>query len=285
MTSEQVTFLSEGNQLQGYLRAAEASQSKAVVFCHGAFEFQDNWFEYAERMWEEGISTFTFDFTGHGNSEGLPSLVDLKVWAYNIRDALNTLKTRGYQEFALVGWGIGGSAALLAAAHDKRLRTAVVLAAPVYLVPNIGERLAYGLVTVFARLYRAIFKRPLTLSRLNEFEEMRIMSDEDGNLSYLQNQVLRSGYETIPMPESLDSVWFDIRHSVAKVAAPVLVRHGDEDEIIPLEQSERLMDVLEGKKKLKVFEGCGHALHLDIEKNAVYSLAVKWIKKYLDPAA
>jgi alpha-beta hydrolase superfamily lysophospholipase len=252
-----------------------------VVFCHGAFEFQDNWTEYAERLSDEGLSAFTFDFTGHGESEGQRSLVNLRVWAHNIRDALNALGAWGCREFALVGWGVGGSAALLAAVHDQRVDCAVILSAPVYLVPNLGERLAYGLVSVAARLKKKVLKRPLNLSRLNEFEGLRIVTDDYTNKSLLSNPKWREAYQAIPVPESLDSVWFDITHTIPRLKVPVLVIHGEQDEVIPIEQSEKLFNILAGPKKLIVVEDCGHAVHLDLEKEKVYKLTAKWIKKHM----
>jgi alpha-beta hydrolase superfamily lysophospholipase len=280
---EQIGFYSEGVKLVGNLWPAGDPAAKVVVFCHGAFEFQDNWFEYAERLSTEGVSAFTFDFCGHGESEGQRSLVSLRVWAHNIRDALNALGEHGYREFALVGWGVGGSAALLAAVHDRRLACAVLLSTPVYLAPNLGERVAYGLVSVAARLKKALLKRPLTLSRLNELEVLRVAKDDDANNLLLSNPKWRAAYQAIPILESLDSVWFDITHTVRRIEIPVLVIHAGEDGIIPVDQSEKLIDALQGRKQLKVVDGCGHALHLDCEKDAVYRLIARWVKKYLRP--
>jgi alpha-beta hydrolase superfamily lysophospholipase len=281
---EEIAFSSEGCTLRGCLRESEGSPGRAVLLCHGAFEFQDHWADYAERMQQAGISTFIFDFTGHGGSEGLRSLVDLKAWAYNIRDAVSALAARGYQEFALVGWGIGGSAALLAAAHDPRLRCAVILSAPVSLIPGIGERLAYGVISLAARIISRFTKKPLSLSRLNELEEMRVSLDEEVNQAYFSNPKLREAYQAVPVPESLDSVWFDITQSVEKITVPVLVIHGREDEIVPVSQSEKLVDKLQGQKKLTIIEGAGHALHLESQNEIVFEIILKWIRKYLDPA-
>lgn len=278
---ERAVFNSEGLDIYGVLREADGPKTTAIVFCHGAFEFQDNWFAYAERLNSEGFTTFTFDFAGHGDSEGLRGLVNLRVWAYNIRDALNYLQTRGYRRFALVGWGSGGSAALLAAAHDPRLSCAVILSAPVYLLPPLPERIAYGLVALAAKIKKAIFKRPLTLSRLNELAEMRMLSDGGANERYLSNPKVREIYQAVPIPDSLDSVWIDITLAAKKVNIPVLVMHGSEDKIIPVDQSQKLYDLLSGEKELKLLQGCGHAVHLDREKDAVYGMISGWVRDHL----
>ena len=152
-----------------------------MVFCHGAFEFQDNWSDYAARFAEQGVTAFSFDFAGHGASQGLRSQVDLRIWAYNLRDALNELGRRGYRRFAVVGWGTGGSAALLAAAHDTRIACAACLATPVFLQPSLSDRVVYGLGGVLGRAKKALLKKSLTLSRLNELANMRLLADAEAN--------------------------------------------------------------------------------------------------------
>jgi alpha-beta hydrolase superfamily lysophospholipase len=250
------------------------------VFCHGAFEFQENWVEYARQMNAEGWHAFTFDFAGHGLSEGLRSQVSLRLWAYNLRDALITLQRRGYGPFAVVGWGMGGSAALLAAAHDRRIESVAILSTPIILQPPLAERVAYGLISGAAKIKKAVFKRPLTLSRLNELEEMRFLSDESSNEQYVADDRLRKIYATVPIPESLDSVWMDISGAVQKVSLPVLVIHSKEDAIIPADQSQKIYDLLQGPKEIRLIEGSGHALHLDQEKDKVFHLIFNWIKSH-----
>lgn len=231
-------------------------------------------------MCAEGWSVFTFDFAGHGQSEGLRSLVNLRVWAYNLRDALTTLQKRGYGPFAVVGWGMGGSVSLLAAAHDQRIESVVTLSTPVILQPSLAERVAYGLISAAAKIMKAIFKRPLTLSRLNEFDEMSFLANETANEQYISDERLRKIYAAVPIPDSLDSVWMDISGAVQKIGLPVLVIHSKEDIIIPMNQGEKIYELLKGAKELKIIEGSGHALPLDEKKDEIFRLISNWIKRH-----
>jgi len=228
----------------------------------------------------EGWFAFTFDFAGHGQSKGLRSLVNLRVWAYNLRDALTALQQRGYGPFAVVGWGIGGSAALLAAALDQRIESVVLLSTPVILQPPLAERVAYGLVSGAAKIKRAIFKRPLTLSRLNELAEMHFLSEEAANEKYIANDSLKQIYAAVPVPDSLDSVWMDISEAVQKISLPVLIIHSKEDKIIPTNQSSKVFDLLQGRKEVKIIDGSGHALHLDQKKDEIFGLILNWINSH-----
>lgn len=279
---EKAIFISEGHQLSGILFQAARSSPRAVVFCHGAFEFKENWLSYAGRLAAEGFATLAFDFTGHGESEGLRSLVDMRIWAYNVRDAMNFLGAQGYRRFGLVGWGSGGSAVVLAAAHDRRVRCAVTISTPVFLMPPFGERIAFGLATLVSRVKKAIWKKPLTFSRLKEFEDAPFFNDAEANARYLSDPRVRGHLETVPLPESLDSVWMDISRAVQKVKIPVLILHGDEDAVVSVKQSAKLHDLIQGHKQLHVVEGAGHALHLGQRSDEVYGWIAKWSRAYLD---
>jgi|DewCreStandDraft_5_1066085.scaffolds.fasta_scaffold22803_2 acylglycerol lipase len=279
---EKVTISSEGHQLSGRLYPASIRAPVAVVLCHGAFEHQGNWANLAESLAKEGLTALTFDFVGHGESEGLRGWVDLRIWAYNIRDAMNYLAAKGYRRFALVGWDSGGSAAILATAHDTRVRCAVTLATPIFLMPPIGERLAFGLATVAASVKRTFWKKPLTLSRIAELEEMRIAVDDETNHKYLHDPLVRACYQAVPVPESLHSAWLDITRAARKVNKPMLIIHGTNDAVLPVDQSKKLHAALQGEKQLLFLQGVGHAIHLDHQHEQVYKTISKWIRQHLN---
>lgn len=282
---ESVEFQSEGSLIRGCLYqpdspSASANGARAVLLCHGAFEHQENWADYARRLAENGFKVLTFDFAGHGMSEGLPGAVEMRVWAYNLRDAMNFLARRGCQQFALIGWNSGGSAALLAAAHDARVKCLVTLAAPVLIMPALSDRMAYGLAAFISRLLKKIRKRPFTVSRLRELKDLEMAVDKTVNARYFEDPLILKAYTAVPVAESLDSVWLDITKPVKRVQAPVLILHGARDRIVPPKQSRLLFERLPGHKKMIRLENSGHALHLDQDRDEVFIQMVVWIKKH-----
>ena len=278
---EQIIFHSEGLEIHGSLWKTNQPAKWAVLFCHGAFETQENWTAFADKLNRDGFTAFTFDFAGHGASQGMRGSVNLRTWAYNIRDAMNYLQGRGCSVFGLVGWESGGSAALLAAAHDVRLSCAVILSAPVYLLPTLAERVVYVLASIVAKLKMAFFHKPLTLSRLNEMKRLSIMLDEATNDAYFADPKVQEIYNTFPIPDGLDNVWVDITGAAEKVNIPVLVIQGTQDKIIPTNQGQKLHDLLQGRKELKMVDGSGHAVHLDLQKDTVYTMISTWMKANL----
>lgn len=281
---EDFFFVSEGDRIHAVLYAAPEGKAPrgAVIFCHGAFESSVHWSDYARRLAEQGFSALAVDFVGHGASDGLRGLVDLRRWAYNLRDAMNALTERGYRRFAVVGWGSGGSAALLAAAHDRRMECVITLATPVNLTPLLSERIVFTLMTGWSKIRGLFTKKLLTLSRSEAYNALCFAADSEVDEDYKNDAYLQEILAAVPVPQSLDSVWVDITTAVKNVSTPVLVLHGRDDEVIPMKQSEKLFKLLPGHKKLVLVEGAGHALHLDQKKDEVYITIAKWIKNYLN---
>ena len=262
-------------------KAAAGDGPSALILCHGALEHQGNWEAYARRLAANGYPTLTFDFSGHGRSQGLRGAVQMAAWAYNLRDAMNMLARRGFRRFGLVGWNSGGSAALLAASHDPRVACLVTLATPVRLLPSLADRLVYGGAALVSRLFRLVLRRPFTVSRLPELPEIEMALDPQANASYFSDPLIQSAYASVPVSESLDSVWLDITASLGRVHSPVLVLHGDQDRVLPAAHSQRLYDHLPGPAQLQIIEDSGHALHLDSNSDEVFLHLVRWIKKHL----
>lgn len=281
---EDIHFTSEGDLLHGVLlKTAEGPASNcAVIIAHGAFDSCSDWLDYANRLAETGRTVLALDFSGHGTSEGLRGMVDLRRWAYNLRDAMNALGERGYQRFALVGWNSGGSAVLLAAAHDPRLACAVGLSVPVQLTPVLSELVVYSLMTGWSKLRRIFTPKPLLLSRTGAYTSERFAVDDGVDRAYRNDERLHAALAALPVPESLDSVWMDISAAMPKIAIPVLIVHGVKDEIIPVKQAKLADKLLKGKKKLILVEDAGHVLHLDQKKDEVLANIDHWIDRHLN---
>jgi len=59
----------------------------------------------------------------------------------------------------------------------------------------------------------------------------------------------------------------DIFKEARKIKAPVMIVHGDNDHIVPIDQSRRLLRSLGGQKDLIIIEGAGHVMaDEDLEK-------------------
>ncbi|MEX0616855.1 MAG: alpha/beta fold hydrolase [Candidatus Woykebacteria bacterium] len=55
----------------------------------------------------------------------------------------------------------------------------------------------------------------------------------------------------------------DIYKEAKKIKAPVLIVHGDKDDVVPVEQSKKLFDYLGGEKQLEIIKGASHQFRDD----------------------
>ena len=70
---------------------------------------------------KNGISTFRFDFFGHGESEGKFEEITTSEAVDDIQNAIQFLKASGYKKMGLVGSSFGGLASIIAASKTNDL--------------------------------------------------------------------------------------------------------------------------------------------------------------------
>ena len=75
---QKVTFDSLGETLAGILFLPSGDErAPAIIVCHGAGEYKENYFEMCERLCEKGVATLAIDMHGHGESGGERFYVDM----------------------------------------------------------------------------------------------------------------------------------------------------------------------------------------------------------------
>jgi pimeloyl-ACP methyl ester carboxylesterase len=111
-----------------------------VLLSHMGGADRDAWGEVPALLQEEGYATLTFDFRGHGQSEGK---LDPPSAATDVETALTFLRTHpqvNAERVALVGASMGGLASVIVAASDADVDTVVVVStSPDAAGQNAGE--------------------------------------------------------------------------------------------------------------------------------------------------
>lgn len=106
-----------------------------VIFAHGLNSSKDsprNTF-IAEGLVERGFCVFLLDFTGHGESEGVASDISVEQFVQDLDAALNYIKNLKGIDAArtgICGSSLGGTAALVKAATDKRIKALALRSSP-----------------------------------------------------------------------------------------------------------------------------------------------------------
>ena len=88
---------------------------------------KEGWLTFAATAGLQGYRALTFDFRGHGDSEGK---IDVSLAPDDLTGAIAILKQNGCTQFVLVGAGLGSMAAIKIAPQDETVRGVVVISSP-----------------------------------------------------------------------------------------------------------------------------------------------------------
>jgi alpha-beta hydrolase superfamily lysophospholipase len=132
MIEEEITFkTSRGLRLSGALLAPDENEHDVIVFAHGTGSNISSPRNrgIAEKLLDEGIASLLFDFTGHGNSDGLPEQSTEDQQFDDLISALDFIDEQTYIKPRFVGINgssTGGTVAIRAAAEDERIQVMVL---------------------------------------------------------------------------------------------------------------------------------------------------------------
>lgn len=71
--------------------------------------------------------------------------------------------------------------------------------------------------------------------------------------------------------------------AVKKTSLPVLIIHGDQDDMVPVDMAYELYDAAGGQKELLIIPGAGHAQAMDKDPEAYYGTVFDFLNKNISP--
>ncbi|MGI6093563.1 MAG: alpha/beta hydrolase [Veillonellaceae bacterium] len=144
----------------------------------------------------------------------------------------------------LLGRSMGGSCSLVFAAHDERIAGLCLWATPC----NLYETFQLSLGANFQLLVEGKTVK---------------LTDQYGNL------VIRPSFIE-------DFKFYDLLACVRNIKSPVLIIHGSQDEVVPIEQAKQMWNYAKNPKKLVVIEGGDHQFsgQADLAADNV----IEWLK-------
>lgn len=123
---EHVRFAArDGVQLGGWLTSEQGSRRPVVIFCAGQNGSMDGDTPMLPDFVKAGFDVLQFDWRAHGASGG--QRCSMGVWELDdLQGAIDLVQARGIQRIGLMGFSMGATVALRAAAFDPRVRCAVL---------------------------------------------------------------------------------------------------------------------------------------------------------------
>lgn len=224
--SEKIYFEnSKGLRLCGVLSNPTLdTNSPLVILCHGlSTNKESSTYVRLEQMLNgEELSTFRFDFFGHGESEGEFENITISEAVDDIQSAIKFLKTKGFSKLGLVGASFGGMSSIIAASTSNDLFV-LILKSPV-------------------SDYLEVEKLRKTPPEMEEWETKGVILHKNNKLNYsfVEDFENNNAYE-----------------AAQRIKIPTLIVHGDEDKTVPIQQSKKLTETIQNST-LEIVTGADH---------------------------
>ena len=228
-----------GENLDYTFHAGDKSSQHIVVLGHGVTGNKDRPFlvELADNLSNAGIPTIRFSFSGNGNSDGEFTQSTISK---EIGDLASVLDVLDNHTICYVGHSMGGAVGILSASQDNRIKLLVSLAGMVE-TKAFAQR-EFGDVTPDKGFMWDEPTCPLSQAYMDDLTQINTVVD-----------------------------------CASKISVPWLLVHGTEDDVVPIEDSQKIYAQANAPKELLTIEDANHVFSDDALSPMVEKV-VDWIR-------
>lgn len=250
MTEEQVSFNNtQGEILSGTLHWPEQETRRGVLLAHcfTCSRHTSILRQLGQDLAQTGVAALRYDFSGNGKSEGLFADTTYTKHVGEVGAAAAFLNRRGVDQVALAGHSMGATISLLAAAH----------------INNTA-----ALCTLAGRLSRPDFTHFLSPVQRQALQDKGQVEFES-----------RGRALTLNKDFFLDAARYDLSQTVSRLTLPLLVVHGDQDEIIPVAEARSLAAMNLPRVEVAVIQGADHMFSNQVQRRQVSEMVTDWLNR------
>ncbi|MBX2987831.1 MAG: alpha/beta hydrolase [Bdellovibrionaceae bacterium] len=250
--------LNDGSGARLHYEVRDGLVPENILFIHGNLA-SNAWWKPAEPFWaassrgtDPGALVYG-EFRGCGGSSDPRSAADVDMHLF-ARDFIQLVRHLNRGRFHLVGHSTGGLIAALMMAMEPSLFDRAVLVDP---VGARGVRFDDSMIGAFERMKS---DRGMTAAVLgatihghdpaSDFFQKFVVEDAQRAVKAVGHWVLRA----------LDGL--DARAEMAKITSPVLVLHGEHDQLLPVEDSRELASLIP-QGRFEMLAGQGHCPNIE----------------------
>ena len=249
---QQVYFNNQqGEKIAGTLHLPKRPDGCGVVFGH-CFTCSRNTRiirEICNELAARDVLALRFDFSGNGQSEGEFSASNYSKQITEMQTAAEVIAEKGARRIGLAGHSMGAVIAVLTAARTGTVKAVCALAG----------RLSGLKATHF-----------FSKKQLKELEDTgRVSFNSRGRSLQLSTEFFA------------DAKQYDLPETVKSLQTPLMVIHGDADEIIPVQDAYLAKTLNPEYTELVVIPGADHMFSAEMHRSQTVKLVVKWFKEHL----
>ena len=235
-----------GQRISGILHWPQGKKDPpAILICYGMLSNKDSrkHSHFAQILCEKGYLVLRFDFSFVGESGGKLSELTYSGEVEDLESAVAFIRQKTQGPIGLVGSSMGGAVALLYAAEDLKVRAVAVMA---------------------------------SVARPDAFPKEDVARWEaQGHID--------SPFGPISLAFLKDAREKDVLGAVALLKTPLLLIHGEADELIPVTEALDIFQAARPPKRLDLIGGADHRFSEDAHVEEIGELIAGWFERYLPP--
>jgi len=242
-----------------------------IVLAHGASEHSGRYGWTAERLAERGYATYALDHRGHGRSAGARAYVDRMDNVLADLDQLVARASAAHPQLPLflLGHSMGGCVALAYAIRHQDKLNGLVLSAPLATLgaASVVQRVAGHVLSAVAPKLGVYEIDSSTVSR-----DPEVVRDYDSDpLNCHSKLPARTVHE-------LSQTVARFPTEVGRLTLPILIMHGTDDRLVPIEASEMIDATADADDKTFLrYEGLYHEILNEPERDRVVADIADWL--------
>lgn len=270
--------------LHGKLYLPESTQPvPGVVFAHGLLSRSEEFLDFPERFAQAGYAVLTFDFQGHGQSEGMRSYHSAEQHVGDLRRAIDSLRDSpevDSEQLFLLGHSLGTVPVLVSLGEDQQgVKGGILLAPPSQLRKDnslaevwfywAGSQLAKPLMEHLGIHLHVPYRVGPQDVYLDPEAQRR-----GAELKLIQPSLTLNNYEYLI--ETIDN-----EKAAQAVSLPTLVVAAKEDQVVSNQHSRDVYEALASEDKEWVrLSPSGHSMMGDYAKETLLELLLDWLNRH-----
>ncbi|MGZ6777450.1 MAG: alpha/beta hydrolase [Mycobacterium sp.] len=247
-----------------------------VVLCHGYAEHARRYDHVAQRLGESGLAVYALDLRGHGRSSGKRVyLRDISEYT----DDFHTLVGIAAAEYPalkriVLGHSMGGGVVFTYGVEHPDDYAAMVLSGPAVDASDSVSPVMVVLAKVLGRIMPGLPVEDLPASAVSR--------DPAVVAAYESDPLVHHGKLPAGIGRALIGVGETMPQRAPALTAPLLVVHGEQDKLIPVDGSRRLIEhVGSPDAHLKIYPELYHEVFNEPERALVLDDVAVWIEAKL----
>jgi acylglycerol lipase len=250
---------------------------KAVLLVvHGLAEHSGRYLNVVNYFVPKGYAVCSFDYQGHGRSEGLRGYVRHFSYYLNELGAFLGVVRNMYPEnmIFIVGHSVGGTiAATFATDHQDEFDGLILSGATI----KPGASLSPVKIVLAKFLSLMLPKMGVDIIDASTISRDKAVVD-----AYINDPLVYRGRISARLGVELIRAMQELAHKMPQIKLPVLIMHGTDDRLCNPEGSLMLYEsVSSPDKTLKLYEGFYHEIFNEPERQQVFRDMEEWLAAYI----